>query len=238
MEHEGNKQIDILVFGAHSDDAEIGMGGTIAKMVAEGRSVMICDLTKAEMSSNGTPENRVKEAEKSAQILGVKKRINLGLPDRGLYMTEAHIREIVRVIRKYRPTLVFAPYGIDRHPDHGNCAKLVEEACFSSGIRKYAEQDSLPAHKVRDVFFYMINGFHEPDFVVDISDYMVKKTDCLQAFASQFAGNVETPLTDGYIDSVIAREKMMGKEAGVQYAEGFFSKKPLLLNQDLLGGTE
>jgi len=232
-----NETIDILAFGAHADDVEIGMGGTLAKYAQMGKKILICDLTKAEMSSNGTVERRIEEANQAAKILGVE-RMSLNLPDRGLYMKEEYIREIITVIRTYKPTLVFAPYTVDRHPDHGNASRLVEEAVFSAGVRKYMENAGLGAHRVQNVYFYMINGFHKPDFVMDISAFMQKKIDSLKAYESQFVksdATVDTPLVNGYIETVEARERMFGKEVGVTYAEGFVSKKPLLINVDLLG---
>ncbi|MFJ8264984.1 bacillithiol biosynthesis deacetylase BshB1 [Peribacillus asahii] len=232
-----NETIDILAFGAHADDVEIGMGGTLAKYAQMGKKIMICDLTKAEMSSNGTVERRIQEANQAAKILGVE-RMSLNLPDRGLYMKEESIQEIITVIRTYKPTLVFAPYTVDRHPDHGNASRLVEEAVFSAGVRKYMENAGLGAHRVQNVYFYMINGFHKPDFVMDISAFMQTKIDSLKAYESQFVksdATIDTPLVNGYIETVEARERMFGKEVGVTYAEGFMSKKPLLINVDLLG---
>ncbi|MGE6376533.1 bacillithiol biosynthesis deacetylase BshB1 [Peribacillus muralis] len=229
--------IDILAFGAHADDVEIGMGGTIAKYVKQGKKIVICDLTKAEMSSNGSVPLRLKEAKKAADILGVE-RISLDLPDRGLYMKAEYINQIITVIRQYKPSLVFAPFAADRHPDHGNCAKLVEEAVFSAGVRKCLEEDGVTHHRVKDMYYYMINGFHKPDFVVDITSTLPKKLESLRAYGSQFEKSdvtVDTPLVNGYIETVEARERMLGKEVGVPYAEGFMTKKPLLIDADLLG---
>lgn len=232
-----NNTIDVLAFGAHADDVEIGMGASIAKWTTEGKTVVICDLTEAELSSNGTVENRKKEGRIAADILGVHERITLSLPDRGLYITDEHIRRVVEVIRLYKPAIVFAPYYEDRHPDHGNCARLVKEAFFSSGIRKFITS-SLEAHKPKILYQYMINGFHQPDFVINVSDFMNKKIESLNAYKSQFLNTddgVKTPLTEGYIESVQAREKMFGKEVGVKFAEGFKTTKPLLLNMDVIG---
>ncbi|WP_019241999.1 MULTISPECIES: bacillithiol biosynthesis deacetylase BshB1 [Bacillus] len=232
-------EIDILAFGAHADDVEIGMGGTIAKFAENGKKIVICDLTQAEMSSNGTVETRIVEANKASHILGVNERINAFLPDRGLFMNEEYIRRIVSIIRKYKPKVVFVPYTVDRHPDHGNCAKLVEEACFSAGVRKYKDENELAPHRVASFYYYMINGFHKPDFAVDISEHIEDKIDSLKAYNSQFENSktqFKTPLVDDYIDSIVAREKMIGKEVGVTYAEGFFCNKPILISDDLIGG--
>ncbi len=180
------QSIDILAFGAHADDVEIGMGGTIAKYAQMGKKIVICDLTKAEMSSNGTVERRIEEANKAADMIGAK-RISLDLPDRGLYMKDEYINQIITIIRTYKPTLVFAPYVVDRHPDHGNASRLVEEAVFSAGVRKVMENEAFGAHHVQNMYYYMINGFHKPDFVIDISASMAKKIDSLQAYKSQFS---------------------------------------------------
>lgn len=231
-----SEQIDILAFGAHADDVEIGMGGTLAKYAAEGKKVVICDLTKAELSSNGSVSLRKGEALKAADILGVCERVTLDIPDRGIYITEENIGKVVDVIRAYQPKAIFAPYNQDRHPDHGNASRLVKEAFFSAGIRKF--QPGPPAHKAGHLYFYMINGFHKPQFVINIEPYMQTKINSLQAYRTQFTqgtDGVSTPLTDGYIEAVEARERMMGKEAGIRYAEGFFSYHTLILHHDLLG---
>jgi N-acetylglucosamine malate deacetylase 1 len=231
------EKADILAFGAHADDVEIGMGGTLAKYAALGKRIVICELTNAELSSNGTVELRKEEAKRAAKILGVE-RLTLNMPDRGLFLSKGLIDEVVDVIRQYKPRLLFAPYLEDRHPDHGNCARIVEEAAFSAGIRKYGTGTDMEPHKVSGFYYYMINGFHKPDFVVDITETIDRKLESLRAYGSQFvkgAGGVDTPLVNGYIETVEARERLFGTEAGVPYAEGFLSKKPILLSRDLLG---
>ncbi|KAB2338960.1 bacillithiol biosynthesis deacetylase BshB1 [Cytobacillus depressus] len=233
--------LDILAFGAHADDVEIGMGASIAKYAKLGKKIGICDLSNAELSSNGTVEIRKKEAQIAADILGVTVRETIGLPDRGLFPNPEYIRKITEVIRKYRPKLVFAPYFQDRHPDHGQCARLVEEAVFSAGIKKYASEDGFEPHRVKNLYFYMINGFHEPDFVIDVTGYMDKKIESLNAYASQFIKDEKTfntPLVNGYIETIEARERLFGKEVEVAYAEGFKRKKPVIINLDLFGERE
>ncbi|MGM7683684.1 bacillithiol biosynthesis deacetylase BshB1 [Cytobacillus sp. Hm23] len=231
-------KLDMLAFGAHADDVEIGMGGTIAKYTNNGFKIGICDLTEAELSSNGTVDIRKQEAMQASAILSISERLNLQLPDRGLYKKEEYIKLIVEKIRFYRPNIVFVPYFDDRHPDHGNCAHLVEEAVFSAGIKNYEDNKRLAAHKVSSLYFYMINGFHKPTFVIDISQTIEQKLNSLRAYKSQFTkvnDSIDTPLTNGYIETVKSRERLFGKEVGVDYAEGFISKKPLLMKHDLLG---
>lgn len=235
-----SNEIDILAIGAHADDVEIGMGATIAKYASQGKKIVICDLTESNLSSNGTVERRKQEAKEAGKVLGIVDRITLQIPDRGLYLEEDIIQQVVEVIRAYKPKIVFSPFWEDRHPDHGNCTKIVKEAVFSAGIRNYSAGNT-NAHKVQNQYYYMINGFHKPDFVIDTSEFMEAKKNSLLCYQSQFVkakDSVDTPLTNGYIDTVDAREKLFGKEVGVQYAEGFMKSKPIIIHKDLLGGEE
>ncbi|KMY44187.1 deacetylase [Bacillus sp. FJAT-27916] len=234
-------KIDLLCFGAHSDDVELGMGGTLAKYTQQGKTAVICDLTEAELSSNGTPENRKKEAQAAAEVLGVKERINLNMGDRNLFITPDNIAKVAAVIRRYQPELIFAPYHIDRHPDHGRVSQLVFEAVFSAGIRKYTDQDGQESHKPTAVYEYMINSFHKPDFCVDISSSFDKKIEALKCYRSQFERSrdgVITPLTEGYLEAIEGRERAYGRDAGVLFAEGFKTTKPLILDADLFGASK
>lgn len=225
----------MLVFAAHPDDAEIGMGGTIVKHAQAGRSVGIVDLTYAEMSSNGNVETRQREAEQAGQILGLAARDNLGLPDRGLSGSSEQLAAMVASIRKYRPRIVFAPYFIDRHPDHIACSRLAEEAVFNAKLRKYAPE--LPAWTVDQLYFYFINDAHTPQLLIDISDVQETKMAALRAYRSQFMpeGNeadwVETPLTGAYLDNIVARDRLLGQPRKLQYAEGFIAKGPIALER-------
>ncbi|MBD2861255.1 bacillithiol biosynthesis deacetylase BshB1 [Paenibacillus oceani] len=227
-------ETDILIFGAHPDDAEIGMAGTIAKHTAAGHKVVICDLTAAEMSSNGTVELRRREAEQAGAILKLAGRTNLGLPDRGLYMTKDYVDAITLEIRKFRPRIVFAPYWQDRHPDHIACSHLVQEAVFNAKLRRYMPDSE--AVSVQQTYFYFINDVHEADIVVDVSGVYEAKKAALSAYASQFdpaaAGNhyVPTPLNQGYLERVEARDRLLGQQRMIPYAEGFVSKLPVLVD--------
>ncbi|QAY66135.1 bacillithiol biosynthesis deacetylase BshB1 [Paenibacillus protaetiae] len=219
--------LDILVFGAHADDAEIGMAGTIAKHTAKGLRVGVCDLTQAEMSSNGTVELRQQEAASAAAVLGLYARTNLQLPDRGLVYSREHIDAIVAEIRRHRPRIVFAPYWEDRHPDHVACSKLVEEAVFNAKLRRYMPE--LPPVTVEQLIYYYINDAKDVSLVVDISEQMETKRQSLLAYRSQFSlgeGSVATPLTDRYIQRVEARDMLLGQTYGTGFAEGFAVKRP------------
>lgn len=227
-----SESLDILIFGAHADDAEIGMGATIAKHTKRGLKVGLCDLTYAEMSSNGTVETRIEEAEQAASILGLKVRTNLGLPDRGLFVTQANIERITQEIRKFKPRIVFAPYWQDRHPDHVACSGLVQEAVFNAKLRKYLP-DSEPVN-VEQMYFYFINDVYEADLMVDVTDCYDEKIAALSAYRSQFItaqGTVATPLNQGYIERVEARDRILGQKRMLTYAEGFVSKLPLVVDR-------
>ncbi|TCP31618.1 bacillithiol biosynthesis deacetylase BshB1 [Scopulibacillus darangshiensis] len=228
-----DQPLDLLAFGAHPDDVEIGMGGTLALHQSKGYLTGICDLTLAELSSNGNVQQRQREASLATDILNLSIRDNLLMPDRGLLIDDEKVAVIVDLIRTYRPRLIFAPYFEDRHPDHGHCGKLIEEAYFSAGIKKYEGLKALPAFRPEELYFYFINGFHQPDFVVDISDVHGTKMAALKSYKSQFIQSdqgVETPLTNGYLETVESRDRLYGKETGTLFAEGFKVKRPIKRN--------
>ncbi|WP_128102528.1 bacillithiol biosynthesis deacetylase BshB1 [Paenibacillus sp. DCT19] len=224
--------LDILIFGAHADDAEIGMGGTIAKHTAAGIKVGVCDLTRAEMSSNGTVERRAEEAEEASRVLGLSCRSNLGLPDRGLYITPEHIQAVTAEIRRHAPRVVFAPYWEDRHPDHVMCSKIVQEAVFNAKLRNYMPE--LPAVQVKECYFYFINDIGRADLIVDISEHYEQKENSLLCYRSQFemgVGTVSTPLNQGYIERVRARDSLLGQRSLIPFAEGFATLTPYVVRQ-------
>ncbi|KIL34812.1 deacetylase [Cohnella kolymensis] len=229
-----DEELDMLVFAAHPDDAEIGMGGTIAKHIRQGRKVGIIDLTYAEMSSNGDVETRQRETAEAADVLGLTVRDNLGLPDRRLSVERDQIDPMVTAIRRYRPRVVFAPYHVDRHPDHIVCSRLTEEAVFNAKLRRYIPE--LPAWTVNQLYFYFINDAHTPQLLMDVSDVHDIKMNALMAYRSQFlpAGHdadwVETPLTRAYLEQVVARDRLLGQPKGFEYAEGFIPKGPITLD--------
>lgn len=221
-------KLDILVFGAHADDAEIGMAGTIAKHVASGLRVGICDLTEAELSSNGNPVLRKQEAAAAAEVLGLSARVNLGLPDRGLTGSEEQLSAVVGVIRDFAPSIVFAPYWEDRHPDHIDCSRLVEAAVFNAKLRRYMPDK--PAVPAPQLYFYFINDWTAPDLVVEVGAYYTRKEQALRCYRSQFEQSVSgediaaTPLNQGYVERVKARDSLMGQRLLLPLAEGFMSK--------------
>lgn len=229
-----SQALDVLIFGAHPDDAEIGMGATIRKLVDQGKRVGIIDLTQAEMSSNGTVEIRQREAAEASSILGLTMRGNLGLPDRGLTGNPEQIGALVQVIRAHKPKTVLAPYWEDRHPDHVQCSKLVQEAVFNAKLRRYMPEQA--AWTVQSLYYYFINDVAKPDFLVDVTQTYEAKLKALEAYRSQFtapsqqADYVRTPLNGGYVDNVEARDKALGQSHSIMYAEGFVTRLPLVVD--------
>lgn len=226
-------KLDVLVFGAHPDDAEIGMAGSICKWVSNGRKVGICDLTLAELSSNGTVERRQAEAGKASSLLGLSARVNLKLPDRGLQRVPMQTDLLVEQIRAYQPEVVLAPYWEDRHPDHMMCSHMVDEAVFNAKLRRYRLE--WPAWTVARQFYYFINHTVKPDILIDVTQVYSRKMEVLKAYQSQFMppeqgeDRVATPLNQGYLEQVESRDHTMGQIHTVRYAEGFVSRLPLLL---------
>ncbi len=228
--------VDLLVFGPHPDDLEIGLGGSIAKHVALGFTVGLCDLTRGELGTNGTPEERLAEAESARRLLGAKWRENLGLPDGGIGSDESHIRDIVALIRQAKPKAIAAPYEGDRHPDHVSASRLLTRAAFMSGLTRY----SAPGEKWRAdwVLYYFINDATRPSFVVDVTDYYDAKREALACHRSQFQPSAPdasaTRLTSPRFQQLIeSRDAQFGALINVEFAEGVVSTE-LLARRDLL----
>lgn len=222
-------KVDILAFGAHPDDVEISAGGTVAKMVAEGRSVAIVDLTRGEMGTRGNGVLRLEEAANSQKILGVKHRENLGMADGFFEHNEVNLKGIIRAIRKYKPEIVLANSVTDRHIDHGKGAKLVADACFLSGLRKIQTTDKgkdQDEWRPKAVYHYIQDYYIKPDFVVDVTDHFQTKMDAIKAFSSQFydpdSKEPETPISgEEFFRFLESRAMEYGRPARMKYAEGF-----------------
>ena len=231
-------KLDILVFGAHPDDVELSCSGTILAEIAKGKKVGIVDLTQGELGTRGTLEIRKKEATDAASVMKIEVRENLEMAD-GFFMNdEAHQRKIITSLRKYKPEIVLCNAPADRHPDHGRAADLIYTAAFLSGLRKIEtkENSSLQtAWRPKYVFNYIQDKYFNPDFVVDVTDVFEKKIEAIKAYKSQFF-NPDSNEPDTYIsspeflESIIYRSKMFGKMIGVNYAEGFISKKMIGIN--------
>jgi bacillithiol biosynthesis deacetylase BshB1 len=223
--------VDLLVFGPHPDDLELGLGGTIARHVGQGHTVGLCDLTAGEMGSNGTPEGRLQEAEAARAVLGAAWRVNLHWADRGITGDRAQLQSGVELIRQARPRAVAIPYWSDRHPDHVAASQVLTEVVFNSGLRKWDAAGE--PWRPEWVCYYFINDGATPSFVIDVTDHYESKRRALACYASQFtpAGPraVETRLTRKTFGQLIeSRDAQYGALAGVTWAEGVIVREPQL----------
>jgi len=227
------QKLDVLAFGVHPDDVELGCSGTILACIAEGKKVGIVDLTRGELGTRGTAETRKVEAANAAKVLGVQVRENVAMADGFFQNDEKHQRLVIQVIRKYKPEIVLCNAPEDRHPDHGRSSKLVADAAFLSGLRRIiteADGSEQEAWRPKYVFHYLQDRFLQPDFVVDISDFIDKKIEAVLAYTTQFHNpNLNEPQTyissPEFLETVKARAMMLGKRIGVKFAEGYITEK-------------
>lgn len=226
-------KLDILAFGAHPDDVELSCSGAILAHISQGKKVGIVDLTRGELGTRGTPAIRTREAKSSAKILGILVRENLNFADGFFSNDKKHQLQVIKIIRKYQPEIIFANAIDDRHPDHSRAAKLVEDAVFLSGLQKIKTQlngKSQLIWRPKIVYHYIQDRFIAPDILVDISSFMDKKMEAIFAFKSQFHNlkSTESPTyisSPEFLESIIARAKTFGQMLGVKYAEGFTTKR-------------
>lgn len=230
-----HNKLDILAFGVHPDDVELGCSGTILAAIAEGKKVGIVDLTRGELGTRGSAEIRKVEAANAAKVLGVNTRENIGLADGFFQNDEFHQRKVIEVIRKYQPEILLCNAPEDRHPDHGRSAKLVSDAAFLSGLRRIetvVEGVPQEAWRPKYVFHYLQDRFLAPDFVVDISEHIDKKIESVLQYTTQFfnpdLGEPETYISSPeFLETVKARAMMLGKRVGVRFAEGYITEKTI-----------
>lgn len=233
--------LDVLIFAAHPDDAELTMGGTVAKLTSKGLKVGIVDVTKGELGTRGTPEIRQKEAFQAAIILKIAVRDNLNIPDGEIKDTKENLLNLIMAIRRFKPKIIFGPYKNDRHPDHVGLSALVKSAYFSAGLPKIKTFDKgtlQQAYRPHKLFYYMQTYTFEPSFIVDITGHYEDKIKAMQAYATQFH-NPHSTEPDTFISSpefinfIRAKAEFYGFKIGKKYGEPFYSEEELEL--DLTG---
>jgi bacillithiol biosynthesis deacetylase BshB1 len=237
-------KLDILAFGAHPDDVELGCGGTIAKEVSLGKKVGIIDLTRGELGTRGTAAIRDMESEAAAKILGIHIRENLNMRDGFFVNDEEHQLKVIQMIRKYKPEIVLCNAVDDRHIDHGKGSKLVSDACFLSGLRKietHFQGEKQTAWRPKVVYHYLQWKNAQPDFVVDISGFNEIRVNAILAYSSQFynpdSKEPETAIASkNFLESLNYRPQDFGRLIGKDFAEGFTTERYLAVNSlgDLL----
>jgi len=231
-------KLDILAFSAHPDDVELSCSGTLMKHIEMGKKVGVVDLTLGQLGSRGSSELRLIEAQKASEILGISIRDNLGMEDGYFVNDAAHRLRIIEKIRQYQPDVVLCNVPEDRHPDHGRASELVAEACFYSGLTKIETQvegEQQKSWRPNAVYHYIQDYYHEPDFVVDISDYFDRKMESIYAFSSQFynpdtpdSNEPETPISGKeFMENIKGRAAQFGRTIGKSYGEGFLKRRSL-----------
>lgn len=231
-------KLDLLAIGVHPDDVELGCSGTIINEIKHGKKVGVIDLTQGELGSRGTIETRYEEAAKAAMIMGVTVRQNLKMRDGFFKNDEEHQRKLIIAIRKYQPEIIITNSLSDRHPDHGRAAKLTADSCFLSGLRKVEtnneQGNAQEPWRPKYLFHYIQDRYHEPDFIIDITDVFEQRMEAVKAYTTQFYnpdneddGPQTYISTAAFLDSIVARARVIGKKIGVQYGEGFNSEKSL-----------
>lgn len=227
-------KLDVLALASHPDDAELGCGGTLIRHAKAGLKVGVVDMTRGELGTRGTVEQRDAEAAASAKIMGLSVRVNLGLPDGFFQNTEENQLKVVSAIRTYRPDIVLANAIYDRHPDHGKGSDLAYSSCFLSGLAKVKTKDTSGAEqqpwRPRALYHYIQSQMLKPDIVVDVSEQWEQKMTAIRAFKSQFFDpNSKEPVTfistPEFLNLLESRGIEMGHAIGVKYGEGFTSRR-------------
>ena len=232
-------KLDILAVGAHPDDVELGCGATLVKEISLGKKAGILDLTRGELGTRGTAEIRDVEAKKAADILGVEVRENLAFADGFFVNDKKHQLEVIKIIRKYRPEIVLCNAIDDRHLDHPKGSKLVSDACFLSGLRKIetsVHRENQEAWRPKHVYHYIQWKNMEPDFVVEVNDFISKKIEAVMAYGSQFydpkSKEPTSPIASkNFLDSITYRAQDLGRIIGADYAEGFTVERYVAVNE-------
>ncbi len=233
-------KLDILAIGSHPDDVELGCGATLAKEIANGKTVGILDLTRGELGTRGTAESRDEESEVAAKILGVAIRTNMEFADGFFVNDRKHQIELIKMIRKFKPDIVLCNATEDRHIDHAKGSKLVSDSCFLSGLLKIDtkcedingwQEPWRPKH----VYHYIQWKNLEPDFVVDVSGFIDKKMEAVLAYKTQFYDSKnkepETPISSkNFADSIKYRARDLGRLIGVEHGEGFTVERFVAVN--------
>lgn len=222
-------KVDILAFAAHPDDVELSAAGTLIKHIKQGKKAALVDLTQGELGSRGTIETRYEEAEAASQILGLNARLNLKMEDGFFTHSQENLLKIIEQIRYFKPEIVLCNAVDDRHPDHGRAAKLVSEACFLSGLRKIEtghDENKQEPHRPKAVYHYIQDRYIQPDFVVDVTDFVEQKLQAIRAYKTQFydpqSKEPQTPISgEEFFDFLRGRMAEFGRSIGVKYAEGF-----------------
>ncbi len=225
--------VDVLVIGAHPDDCEIFMGGTLFHLKNIGKEIAICDLTRGELGTYGNKNTRDEELNNAKEMIGIKHRFTLNIPDGDIKNTLENRLKVIELIRKLKPEIVFSHSDkIIRHPDHKYCGEIVKEACFLAGIKKI-ETESAPFRPSALIEFPELIINSKPDFVIDITDYWDKKVELIRCYGTQVTKEGEDDKdtktllrSNRFWDVLKSRSIQAGAMIGVEYGEPFYTKNP------------
>jgi len=225
--------IDILTIAAHPDDVELTCAGTLLRMVRQGYSVGILDLTQGEMGTRGTPELRAREAEAAAVVIGARWRERMNLGDARLTTSIENRMILAERIRAAKPRTVILPYWEGRHPDHYTAATLGYEACYAAGLKQLPIAGE--PHRPKKILYSAMYSDARPSFCVDISAFFAKKLEAILCFASQFSGDMKAitelyPAWGKLVDQITTQCKYYGHSIGVDYAEPYIVKEILAMD--------
>ena len=228
-------KLDAIAFGAHPDDVELTCAGTLIKLVQKGYHIGMVSLTAGELGTRGDHQIRQSEFKQSAAIIGAAEYEVINLADGQLVNLWEQKLEVIHIIRRYKPRIIFAPFWEDRHPDHANASRIIQEASFISGLEKI--DTGQEAHRPNRVVYYPSRLEFQPSFIVDVSEYHDLKMEAILTYKSQFPssnkGGEETNTNishPGFLEAIIARAKQYGSYIGVEYAEPFLVREPIKLD--------
>lgn len=229
-------KIDAMAFGAHPDDIELTCAGTLIKLASNGYQTAVIAVTGGELGTRGTPEMRAAEFSRAAAVMGAGVHRCLDIADGNVQATWANKLKVIEVIREFQPHIVFAPYWVDRHPDHVNTSALVSEAAFLSGLKKV--DTGQPPHRPQRVVFYPCRFDFTPSFIVDVTQEHDRKLEAIRAYQSQFydparsqSGEAETNISHpGFLETIVARARQYGSYIGTEFGEAFLVREPLKLD--------
>jgi bacillithiol biosynthesis deacetylase BshB1 len=227
-------EVDVLAIGAHPDDVEVGIGGLMFKLAGQGLYTGILDLTRGEMGTRGTPEERAEESAAAARLLGVARRANANLPDGRVADTDEQRLAVIRALREFRPRVLFAPFHSDRHPDHEAAHHLVRNANYLAGLSRI--ETGQPPHRAQRVYYYRVyNDSTPPQMVIDVTAEFDMKIRALRAYRSQFhnpdyEGKPTFVSSEGFWQSIKTRAEYWGQRIGVTHAEPLYALEPLTMD--------
>ncbi|MBN2584540.1 MAG: bacillithiol biosynthesis deacetylase BshB1 [Planctomycetes bacterium] len=222
--------VDYLVVAPHPDDAELGMGGTIAKLLAAGRRVGVVDLTSGEPTPFGTRAKRKRETAAATKVLGLTVRLNLGMTNRELLPTLDNRRRLAEAYRTLRPRVVFLPYWLDAHPDHTSATQLAEQARFHAKLTKTRMRGE-PHYPGRLIYYYCTHLRRSADvaFVVDVSGHVDRKRQAIECYRSQFYDG-RGDQAGAVLDYVLDANRYWGHQINRDYGEPFAVRETLGLD--------